>query len=37
MITAGANILVLGSSAVFKKDTPLHDALTDFRKAISSF
>jgi ribulose-phosphate 3-epimerase len=35
MVTAGANILVLGSSAIFKKDTPLHNALINFRETIS--
>jgi ribulose-phosphate 3-epimerase len=36
MIAAGANILVLGSSAVFNKNVALRNALIDFRSAISS-
>jgi ribulose-phosphate 3-epimerase len=35
MIAAGADILVLGTSAIFKKDAALEGALQDFRKAIS--
>jgi ribulose-phosphate 3-epimerase len=34
MATAGADILVLGSSAVFKEDAPLRDALAEFRRAV---
>jgi ribulose-phosphate 3-epimerase len=34
MKEAGADILVLGSSAVFKKDVPLGDALAQFREAV---
>jgi ribulose-phosphate 3-epimerase len=35
MTARGANILVLGSSALFKEGVALKDALTNFRKAIS--
>jgi ribulose-phosphate 3-epimerase len=34
MKEAGADILVLGSSAIFKKDTPLREALSNFRDAM---
>jgi ribulose-phosphate 3-epimerase len=34
MVSVGADILVLGSSAVFKDDAPLGDALTQFRETM---
>jgi ribulose-phosphate 3-epimerase len=34
MAAAGADILVLGSSAVFKEGVPLGEALADFREAV---
>jgi len=36
MVEAGANVLVCGTSSIFKKGVPLADAVAEFRKDIAA-